>query len=294
MIRLFFIVAVSALPFVALAGSGYTPPVSASSVSGLGTAALLDGGTGISQVVQLTPAAKLPPVDGSLLTGLASSGSADWANGAPTLANWTDADSLGGADPVCLQTAQSGAVRMRTGFLADCSTAYGATDRAVGFLRTIAAGDFIVAFRLQFSRPGVARGTGSTALIAGAIFVDGSDAAANSWFGPGVYLTGSTLLNSDHLGFESTAGAARFTTYSAFPAALVSPSYPEADYILVRSGTTLTAYVAPARSPGYLIATYTVTAGAGMVGVRSQTLLGTADEIDVAMTAYRQLTELPW
>ena len=225
---------------------------------------------------------------------VASSGSADWANGDPTLANWTDADSLGGADPVCLQTAQSGAVRMRTGFQADCSTAYGSTDRAVGFLRTIAAGDFIVAFRLQLSRPGVARGAGSTALIVGAIFVDGSDAAADSWFGPGMYVTGSTLLNSDHLGFESTAGAARFTTYSAFPAALASPSYPEADYILVRSGTTLTAYVAPARSPGYLIATYTVTAGAGMVGVRSQVLFSTADEIDVAMTAYRQLTELPW
>ena len=39
---------------------------------GLGTAAVLDVGTGASQVVQLTAAAKLPAVDGSLLTGLSA------------------------------------------------------------------------------------------------------------------------------------------------------------------------------------------------------------------------------
>lgn len=39
----------------------------------LGTAAMLDVGTGASQVVQLTAAAKLPAVDGSLLTGLSPS-----------------------------------------------------------------------------------------------------------------------------------------------------------------------------------------------------------------------------
>lgn len=41
---------------------------------GLGTAAVLDVGTGASQVVQLTAAAKLPAVDGSLLTGIALTG----------------------------------------------------------------------------------------------------------------------------------------------------------------------------------------------------------------------------
>lgn len=43
---------------------------------GLGTAAVLDVGTGASQVVQLTAAAKLPAVDGSLLTNLPSTSEA--------------------------------------------------------------------------------------------------------------------------------------------------------------------------------------------------------------------------
>lgn len=43
---------------------------------GLGTAAVLDVGTGASQVVQLTAAAKLPAVDGSLLTNLSSTSEA--------------------------------------------------------------------------------------------------------------------------------------------------------------------------------------------------------------------------
>jgi hypothetical protein len=43
-------------------------------VSGLGTAAALNVGTGASQVVQLTAASKLPAVDGSLLTNLPATG----------------------------------------------------------------------------------------------------------------------------------------------------------------------------------------------------------------------------
>lgn len=46
--------------------------ISASSVSGLGTAAFLNVGTGANQVVQLDGTAKLPAVDGSNLTGISA------------------------------------------------------------------------------------------------------------------------------------------------------------------------------------------------------------------------------
>ena len=276
------------------AGSAYAPPVTASSVSGLGTAATLDVGTGPSQVVQLTAASKLPAVDGSLLTGL-SGGAWDWAQGVPSVTDWPDALAAGAADDVCRSTVLGTGVKIKAGYESDCTTAYGSVDRAVGVLRSVGASDFRVAFRVQLSRPGVARAAGSTALIAGPVFVDGSDAAANSWYGVGLYVSSSTLLTSEHLKLESTAGAARWTTYSAFSGALVTPSWSEVDYVLERVGTDLNIYAAPARGAGFLIATHTVTAGAGLIGLRSQVLFTSADEIDMHLLAYRSgLTELPW
>lgn len=56
---------------VAQGGTGSTTAAAARTALGLGTAAVLNVGTGASQVVQLTAAAKLPAVDGSLLTNLA-------------------------------------------------------------------------------------------------------------------------------------------------------------------------------------------------------------------------------
>ena len=265
------------------------------STLGLGTAATQSVGTSAGNLPQLDSSARLPAVDGSLLTGI-SSGAWDWAQGVPSVADWPDAVTYGGADEVCITSVLATGVKIRAGYKADCTTAWGSVDRAVGALRTIPSGDFRVAFRLQISRPGVARATGSSVLIAGPAFVDGTDAAANSWYGVGLYLSTSTLLNSEILALQSDTGAARWTTYnSPYPSVLASPSWPEVDYVLERTGTTLNIYAAPARGAGFLIASHTVTAAAGLIGLRSQVLLTSADEIDILLQAYRSgLTALPW
>lgn len=73
---------------------------------GLGTAAVLNVGTGASQVVQLDGSAKLPAVDGSQLTGLATTGRL--FAGTPLVLNpfalsstTTQAHGLG-AEPICI------------------------------------------------------------------------------------------------------------------------------------------------------------------------------------------------
>jgi hypothetical protein len=48
--------------------------IASSQVTGLGTAAALDAGTGANNVVQLNGSAQLPAVDGSNLTGIATAG----------------------------------------------------------------------------------------------------------------------------------------------------------------------------------------------------------------------------
>lgn len=68
--------------------------LSNSDISGLGTAATLNVGTGASQIVQLTAASKLPAVDGSLLTnlptptgGLTAAGYVTFSGTTPTIIN---------------------------------------------------------------------------------------------------------------------------------------------------------------------------------------------------------------
>ena len=265
------------------------------STLGLGTAATQSVGTSAGNLPQLDSSARLPAVDGSLLTGI-SSGAWDWAVTAPVLADFASSTTIGGADEVCLAALLSGPPKLRGLLKADCTTTWGATNRTMGMVDAVGANDFRIAFRVQLSRAGVARATGSThVLIAGPAFVDGSDAAADSWFGAGYYLSGNTLLNAEILKLESTVGAARWETYSVFSSVMAAPSLPESDWVLERIGTDLNVYVAPARGAGFLIATHTVSTGAGYVAFRSQTLLAEATAIDVTVTGYRSgLTALPW
>lgn len=228
-------------------------------------------------------------------TAIGAGAAWDWVQSVPTTADWPDAVAAGGADDVCITTVLGTGAKIKAGYESDCATPYGSVDRTVGSLRSVGAGDFRIAFRLQLSRPGVGRSAGSSVVIAGPAFVDGASAAVNSWYGVGLYLSSSTLLNSEILKLESTVGAARWTTYSAFSSALASPSWPDVDYVMERTGTTLNIYAAPSRGAGFLIATHTVTAGAGLIGLRSQVLFSSADEIDIAITGYRSgLTDLPW
>ena len=240
-------------------------------------------------------------VAGSIYTPPTTSGGGavgDWAVTTPAVGDFSTSHGLviGGADEGCIEALPSGAPKLRGLLKADCVTTWGATDRTMGMVRAVAGGNFRIAFRLQFSRSDVARATGSTQLLAGPVFVDGTSVAANSWYGAALYLASTTLLNSGVMKLESTAGVARWETYSTFTAnVLPSPSLPESDWVLERDGTTLNIYTGPARGAGFLVATFTVSAGAGYVGVRSQTLLSDATAVDIAVVGYEEgLTALPW
>lgn len=268
--------------------------ITGGAISGITDLPIADGGTGSSTAAAARAALG---VEGATFGW-------DWPQDVPLLADWPDAADAGAVDDVCVSTVLGVGVKIRAGYKTDCTTAWGSVSRAVGVLRSVAAGDFRVAFRLQLSRPGVARATGSTALLAGPAFVDGDSvdeapnvvsASTDSWYGAGLYVSSSTLLNSEILKLSRTSGATRWGTYQTYSAALASPSWPEVDYVMERSGTTLNIYAAPARGAGFLIATHTVTAGAGLIGLRSEVLLSSADEIDILLAGYRSgLTELPW
>lgn len=236
---------------------------------------------------------------GSVYTPPSSSSSAsvswDWPVTTPVLTDFANVTTIGGGVESCMSAIILGPPKLRGLLKANCTTTWGATDRAMGMVRAVGGGDFRIAMRLRFSRTGIGRAAGSAQLLAGVAFVDGASAAANSWFGASYYLAGNTLLNSTVLKLESTMGAARWDTYSAFSSAMASPSMPESDWVIERIGTDLNIYIGPSGGAGFLIATHTVSGGAGYVGVRSQTLLGDADAVDIAVTGYRSgLSGLPW
>ena len=224
-------------------------------------------------------------------------GAYDWASSAaPTVvSDWTDADDLGGTQSVCVEAIESSGVRVRTGYQADCSTAWTTTNRSVGVLRATVANDFVIAARVSWYRPALLPGAGTTAIAAVSAFVDGDDVLADSWYGGGLYLSSSGPTTSGVLSFESTAGVARWTGYSSFSTKWNAPSVAEVDIVWQRVGANLTTYWGPARGVGYPMSTVTVSTDPGLVGLRVETQIGTADELNFAIVAYRaDLPGLPW
>lgn len=219
-----------------------------------------------------------------------------WAVGYETAAaDWTDTDTIGGATGV-YKTDRTLGVRMRTDKAAD-----GATDtdgnRVQGLVRSIAGGDFVVGMRLSFDRPGVTADTTSTAIKAAAVFVDGADVSTAAWYGVGNYYSGVTLLSPSVLRFANEAGADRFESYAAFATILNAPGVGVGPYdvFLVRSGTTLTFYMGLAGGVPQAIYSWTVTAGAGLIGLRVAHQADVAHDLMPVILAYRDdFAEVPW
>lgn len=240
-----------------------------------------------------------PPASGS---SVASPGAADWADpyyetagdGLTEVdaADWLSAHTYGGGSEVCRQAVHSRYLRLRASLKADCSTSWASTDRAMGMLHAVPAGDFIVAFRFGIHREqGIGAGGGT--LDAGPVFVDGDDTGADSWYGSMLY--GSTIDGAYIYQVTNTAGADRFSTYGSYANLNVYVTWQTVyDVVFQRSGTALTMYQGAPMSPLPKVASWTVSADAGLVGVRSQTFLSTADEMDVVVYAFRSLSEVPW
>lgn len=209
-----------------------------------------------------------------------------------TLANWADAGgAFGGATTVCVAAAtEGGGLVMNSHLASDCSTSHGSTNRAVGVLHAVDAGDFVRLFRVRAIASADVPSTAS-AISLGVVFVDGTTAAA-AWYGAHTY-SSAALESLPMYEYHHTAGAGAWDATSFTSLGFSVPYADLQDWALVRSGTSLRAYIGN-RGGWVPVYTWTVTAGAGKVGVDVRTFGGVADYFTVHLDAFRaSLTGLP-
>ena len=246
---------------------------------------------------------------GSNYTPPASSGGASYAPADPmqagsvttwALGDWADAGAVGGATTVKRAVLASGGIAIYPKTTAALGVASGA--RAQGALVSVAAGDFVHGFRIGVSTPSkaISASLGDTIEV-GAAFVDGTDVGTSSWYGiVGDYSAGTAwYAESSIYSMSTTSGAGRWDASASY-AALVSAVAPLGktyDIWFQRSGTTLNAYVArPGQAPA-LAATWSVSAGAGLAGIRFQMWSeSAANAYTVTCTLHTATTTavLPW
>lgn len=238
----------------------------------LGTAATLDVGTGANNIVQLDAGGKLPAVDGSALTNLPSAAAAwDWTGedaenlddpsvdqlgGSVDVGKWSDASTTNGASVALtsLTAPASFDSKVICGVVPNNAS-------ASGFVMDTVAGDFVYAARVSIRRAGSDANDTLTAQ-AHMVFVDGTNVSSSSWYGAGV-----RYANSD---FDSaTWGAHNGINFNSLSnsADQIMPMMMW-DVWIERSGTTLNIYAAPPGGAPNLMESYTVSANAGLVGMR--------------------------
>lgn len=262
--RAVFALILALVPAAAHAGSGYTPPAS--------------GG------------ASYAPAD-PMQAGAATT----WS-----LTDWADAGAVGGATTVKRALLASGGVAIYPKTKADNTSASGA--RAQGALVAVTAGDFVQGFRIGVSTSSKAAtdALGDTIEV-GAAFVDGANVGSSSWYGiVGEYGSGTAWYAEPTLySMSTTSGTGRWDSASAYTsiASGVAPFGKTYDVWFMRSGTTLTAYVGrPGQTP-VRAASWSVSAGAGLAGVRFQMWSESAANVyTVTCTLHTATTTavLPW
>jgi len=216
---------------------------------------------------------------------------ADWGE-KPKSSNYVDAKTKGATQGVHFyDNSNNDAVIVDTHLDETESVITAGTNRGQGILREVSAGDFVYTVRLSLLRRNSSNedihlfltGASATAsvLAAGSCFVDGEDAEADSWYGLHKYLSSSSLKNTTTYYFNTVSGSNRFDAYIAFNAQMTGTAMgatgTTVDYYIRRVGTDLFLGLA---LPGHSILwmdKITVGAGAGLVGVRFETLLGETD-----------------
>ena len=252
------------LPAAVYAGSGYTPPAS--------------GG------------ASYAPSD-PMQAGAATT----W-----TLADWADAGSIGGATTVKRALLGSGGMAIYPKTTAALGTASGA--RSQGALVTVAAGDFVQGFRIGVSTSSKAatNALGDTIEV-GAAFVDGANVGSSSWYGiVSEYGSGTAWYAEPTLySMSTTSGTGRWDSAATYTSVVsgVAPLGKTYDVWFMRSGTTLTAYIGrPGQTP-VRAASWSVSAGAGLAGIRFQMWSESAANAYVVTCTLHTATTtaaLPW
>lgn len=225
----------------------------------------------------------------------------DWG-GVPSAADFQDALDVGCSTGVTFgDNTSSNAIIIETDKDENGSTITAGTNRAQGILRDVPAGDFTWGVRIhpiRYNSSNVRLRVSATApsvLVYGAVFVDGDDAATDSWYGINSYFQAPTLHTMYY--FFRSSGSNRFDTYQSgyvnFNNSTSWKSIPTKDYFLKRTGTDLELFAANPGGLPSLVFNTTVTAGAGMVGIRSQTLLSETDYFDLCVVKEGILDDLP-
>lgn len=220
----------------------------------------------------------------------------DWAaheDGVPVIGDWFSASTVGGATGVYKESRELG-VRMRTD-----KAVNGTTDtdgnRVQGLLHAVSAGDFIVGIRVAFDAVNTPITDAISTLEGTAVFVDGASAANDSFVGIGNYWTATFMRQAIFRRLQNVAGANRFETATA-NTIVSSPGLGGGpfDFFFVRTGTSLAGFVGAPGAIPQLAYTWTVSAGAGMLGVRIQHSAGTAVDCMALIQGYRVFASLPW
>lgn len=221
-----------------------------------------------------------------------ASGGYDWTQevASPAAADWTDASSAG-AD-VSLSTlgdcTVGDCVRMVTG--ASATDAFGATIPAP-------AGDFLWCVRIQSVLLGLGNLQTSAYAHHYAVYIDGADVDTDPWYGFGLYANNDNFGTREVWGGPSS-GSGTDEWDSAGTLTVLKPYVATAaDVCIERVGTTLTHYFGPYHGGWSVALTSTVSAGAGLLGIR----IFDADAIsqptrrdEVTIPAYGFLTGRPW
>ena len=243
-----------------------------------------------------------PPAGGG---GTTPPGPFDWADpayesGSDQLSSidpvmWLDASDagFGGSTAACVRVAASRLLEVDGSTVADCSTG-AAGNRVQGVLTAVTAGDFVRYFRVGFRRS-VAYGTPSSALAGGAVFVDGAS-ASSAWYGTFAYWGGADTYFYVYGFSHPVAGIGAWDDLAPTSSSdgLIYGGITTFDFALVRSGSTLYSYIAPAGGRLVLAHSWSVSTGAGKVGLRLAVTGGTSDDLSALLMAYRtSLTEVP-
>jgi hypothetical protein len=149
-------------------------------------------------------------------------------------------------------------------------------------VRAVASGDFYHSFRIYVTVDAIDVGTTITDTIDyGVAFIDGDSAADDSWYGLMFELGGAAVMLTEPAVYEmsKTSGSGRWDATPSYALVLGSSFHSSQawDVWMVRSGTTLTAYYAPPGGAPVRAKQWTVTSGAGYIGLRYQLYTASAD-----------------
>jgi len=207
---------------------------------------------------------------------------ASWGS-PPSAADYADAKTLGATTGVTFADgSNSDAIIIDTSKNELGATITAGTNRAQGILRVCPAGDFVYGVRVSAAmfdtsgNPSLGSATASL-LIWGSVFVDGGSAANNDWYGMHKRLA-TRIYDCSYYKYTNIGAASpQFDIYTV-GTSIVSGSYPNLnvvlDYWIQRIGTDL--YIGSSLPGGTVVWDHKATgvsALAGLVGVRSETLI---------------------